>query len=103
LFDHDDQSLYGQDRAQSQPFWNQASALNGVTQALLEHVMDVPVMGPHQPERITVVAGDTLSAIAARYLDDMSRWPEIYRLNIDEIGSDPNVIVPNQQLFLPAL
>ncbi|MGM0576189.1 MAG: LysM peptidoglycan-binding domain-containing protein [Myxococcota bacterium] len=49
----------------------------------------------------TVVEGDTLSAIARRFLGDASRWPEIRDLNEDTI-SDPDLIHPGQVFQLPA-
>ena len=49
----------------------------------------------------TVAAGDSLSGIAARLLDDASRWPEIYRLNEAIIGVDPDLIHPGQTLVIP--
>ncbi len=48
----------------------------------------------------TVVRGDSLSKIAARFLGDPYRWPEIYALNRGQI-SDPNLIYPNQVFILP--
>jgi len=95
---------YLQDRSQSQPFWDQArSSLGFMGLLVLESIVDQPVMGPFQPERVAVVQGDTLSAIAERYLNDMARWPEIYRLNRDVIGPNPNRIRPGQELLLPAM
>ncbi|WP_204019253.1 LysM peptidoglycan-binding domain-containing protein, partial [Micromonospora sediminimaris] len=56
----------------------------------------------------TVRRGDTLSAIADRFLDDPDRWPEIYNLNrgtrYPQIGgtlTDPNLIRPGWTLDLP--
>jgi hypothetical protein len=95
--------MYLKDRTQSQPFWDQALTLGLMGRAVLESVIDVPIMGPHQPAVITVVEGDTLSAISDRYLQDMSRWREIYRLNADVIGNDPHVVRPGLKLYLPAL
>lgn len=51
----------------------------------------------------TVVRGDWLSKLAARYLGDHKRWPEIYRLNkaqIDRRGS-PDLIFPGQRFKIP--
>lgn len=50
---------------------------------------------------LTVKAGDSLSAIAARELGDASRWRELYDLNKDVVGADPNLIHPGQTLKLP--
>ncbi|MDX9720227.1 MAG: LysM peptidoglycan-binding domain-containing protein [Myxococcota bacterium] len=51
----------------------------------------------------TVRAGDNLSAIAKRCLGDMSRWRELYELNRDVIGPDPNRIKVGQKLELPGV
>ena len=49
----------------------------------------------------TVVAGDSLSAIAKREYGDASRWHEIYEANRDAI-KNPDLIHPGQKLRLPA-
>lgn len=57
---------------------------------------------------VTVAAGDTLWAIAARYLpagaDDQqiaTAWPVWYATNATTIGDDPDVILPGQTLDVP--
>lgn len=50
----------------------------------------------------TVVSGDSLWKIAQKILGDGSRWREIYDLNKDTIGSNPNLIYPGQVYNLPA-
>lgn len=47
----------------------------------------------------TVVEGDSLSAIAKKMLNDISRWPEIQKLNNIV---DPNKIKPGQVLKMPS-
>lgn len=47
-----------------------------------------------------VVSGDTLWAIAARFLGDGSRWREIFEANRDQIGN-PNLIYPGQRFRIP--
>lgn len=48
-----------------------------------------------------VQAGDTLSAIAEKFLEDGSKYMEIYEANKDLIGDDPNQIKVGQELKIP--
>jgi nucleoid-associated protein YgaU len=48
-----------------------------------------------------VKSGDSLSKIAKELLGDASRWPEIYELNKDVIGDNPNLIKPGQEFKIP--
>lgn len=59
--------------------------------------------GPTQPNyrTYTVVKGDCLWKIAARFLGGGARWPEIYALNRSIIGGNPNLIYPGQVFRLP--
>ncbi len=62
-----------------------------------------PGVAEPQPAAASYVvqAGDTLSAIAKRTLGDGNRWREIYDLNRDVIGSNPNLIHAGRTLALP--
>jgi nucleoid-associated protein YgaU len=51
----------------------------------------------------TVVTGDWLSKIAQRYYGNMKKWPVIYAANHKMIGPNPDMIKPNQKLFVPDL
>lgn len=48
----------------------------------------------------TVVPGDTLWGISARFLGNGARWKEIYEANKDKIKS-PNLIYPGQVFIIP--
>jgi nucleoid-associated protein YgaU len=45
----------------------------------------------------TVVSGDSLWAIAQAFLGSGNRWPGIYQMNKDLIGSNPNLIYLGQR------
>ena len=49
----------------------------------------------------TVQAGDTLSAIAKKYLGDANAYTEIFNANRDQL-TDPDKIKPGQVLKIPA-
>jgi LysM repeat protein len=59
---------------------------------------NVPTPMP-QRRTYTVVAGDTLSGIAARL--GLGNWQRLYEANRNVIGVDPNRIYPGQVLVLP--
>jgi hypothetical protein len=57
--------------------------------------------GDPTPAQYTVQPGDTLMQISKQFLGDSGRWNEIYDLNQDAIGDDPNLILPGQVLNIP--
>ena len=58
----------------------------------------VPVPGV---KTYMVVAGDSLSKIAAKMYGNPSQWQKIYEANKSVIGPNPNVIKPGQKLVIP--
>lgn len=63
----------------------------------------------HRPEpaaaaatTYTVKKGDSLWAIAKKFLGDGRRYTELYELNSAIIGNNPNLIYPGQIFTLPA-
>jgi nucleoid-associated protein YgaU len=55
-----------------------------------------------KPKTYTVDSGDNLSNIAKQELGDANRWREIYELNKDVIGKNPDLIQPGMELKLPS-
>lgn len=64
-------------------------------------VLDTPTWVHPEHRTYTVRPGDYLSEIAAANLGSADRWREIYDLNKEAIGDNPNLIHPGLILQLP--
>lgn len=64
----------------------------GLAQAPIE-------LAPDAPDRHIVVPGDTLWGIAAKFLKDPFRWPEVWKMNAEQV-KNPHRIYPGQVVIL---
>jgi nucleoid-associated protein YgaU len=90
----------------AQRLYGDASLFQRIFDANQDQITDPNVIFPGQVLRIpamdqhTVVAGDTLSAIAQQFYGDASLFPRIFEANKDQV-TNPNVILPGQVLCIP--
>lgn len=70
-----------------------------LTPALPALAADAGALKEDAPDRYIVVPGDTLWSISGRYLKDPWKWPELFKMNQDQI-KNPHRIYPGNVLVL---
>ena len=85
--------------ATSSPSWSQAAAAPTAQPGAEPARLPALELAEDAPDRHIVVRGDTLWDIAAKFLKEPYRWPEIWRLNKEEIRN-PHWIYPGQVIVL---
>ncbi|MGE3802412.1 MAG: LysM peptidoglycan-binding domain-containing protein [Candidatus Kapaibacterium sp.] len=77
--------------------WDKIKAIGGENPADVEADIQVDSTGAQFHE---VQPGETLSKIAAQYLGNANRYPEIFKANAYQL-SDPDRIQVGQRIFIP--
>ena len=57
-------------------------------------------LAPDAPDRHIVVRGDTLWGISSKFLKDPYRWPEVWKMNAEQV-KNPHRIYPGQVFKTP--
>jgi hypothetical protein len=75
------------------------STVAALAQGAVVPVVQPLELAPDAPERHIVVPGDTLWDISAKFLKDPYRWPELWKMNTEQV-KNPHRIYPGQVVIL---